>query len=198
MNGNIEQITETEINRVDNGVGNNDDSAKIEIEINRMDNDSGYNVKEIHENYSGRLVEYPSDSNDSDSDASTQERADPEPVSPHPTPGTPASPSPSPTQRRRNEQGEAVLSTFSSRGILYLLQESLRRENSIRQSALQRIIRDAGVFQVSQKLAGYMANQIKTWDQAKQAYNIESNGLAIFSCGAGIVNATDPYEMARL
>ena len=59
-------------------------------------------------------------------------------------------------------------------------------------------IYDINSPKVSQKLAGYMANQIKTWDQAKQVYNIESNGLAIFTCGAGIVNATDPYEMARL
>ena len=51
---------------------------------------------------------------------------------------------------------------------------------------------------VSQKLAGYTANNIKTWAQAKQAYNWETNGLAIFACGAGIINATDPFKMARL
>merc|ERR1711954_215562 len=132
------------------------------------------------------------------------------------------SPPPSPAQRRRNEQGEAILNSFSSRGILYLLGESLRREDSIRQSALQRIMRDAGAFRVrdsiitkwtplhyvkifdinspkvSQKLAGYMANSIKTWAQAKKAYDWEANGLAIFACGAGVVNATDPFEIARL
>merc|ERR1712239_10444 len=59
-------------------------------------------------------------------------------------------------------------------------------------------IYDINSPKVSQKLAGYTANSIKTWAQAKQAYNWESNGLAIFACGAGIVNATDPFEMARL
>ena len=51
---------------------------------------------------------------------------------------------------------------------------------------------------VSQKLAGYTAHSIKTWAQAKQAYNWEANGLAIFACGAGIVNSTDPFEMRRM
>ena len=112
------------------------------------------------------------------------------------------------------------MNTFGSRGILYLLGESLRREETVRQSAMQRIIRDAGVFRVrdsiimkwaplyyvkifdinfpkvSQKLGCYLAKDIKTWAQAKQAYDFESNGLAIFACGAGIVNASDPFEMA--
>ena len=57
---------------------------------------------------------------------------------------------------------------------------------------------DINFSKVSQKLAGYTAHGIKTWAQAKQAYNWEANGLAIFACGAGVVNATDPFEMARL
>ena len=42
-------------------------------------------------------------------------------------------------------------------------------------------------------MAGYMANRVKTWAQAKEAYEMETNGLAIFACGAGVVNATDPF-----
>ena len=57
---------------------------------------------------------------------------------------------------------------------------------------------DKNYLKVSQKMAGYMANGIKTWAQAKKAYEWEANGLAIFACGAGVVNATDPFEMARL
>ena len=105
---------------------------------------------------------------------------------------------------------------------MYLLGESLRREESERQAALQRIIHDAGAFRVrdtipikwaplrymkifdintpkvTQKMAGYMANRVKTWAQAKQLYEMESNGLAIFACGAGKANATDPFEMRRM
>ena len=164
---------------------------------------------------------------DSDSDTDAQERADvragdDSPVSPHLTPGAPASPSPSPEQSRRNAQGEAVLGTFGSRAILYLLGEAMRREDSIRQSALQRVIRDSGAFRVSdsiltswspnhylkiydvnnpkvsQKIAGYMAHNIKTWAQAKEVVQREQNGLAIFACGAGVVNTDDPFEMRRL
>ena len=98
----------------------------------------------------------------------------------------------------------------------------MRREESIRQSALQRIIHDAGAFRVrdpiltkwaplhylkifdvntpkvTQKMAGYMAHRVKTWAQAKEVYERETDGLAIFACGAGVVNATDPFEMARM
>ena len=120
--GNTKHILEIETNRMDNDLENNDNLIEV--------------AKDANDNHSGRLVVYSSDSSDNDDDA---DRATPErPREPSPTYlGTPASPSPSPTQRRRNEQGEAVLSTFSSRGILYLLGESLRRESSIRQSALQ-------------------------------------------------------------
>merc|ERR1711954_465332 len=57
---------------------------------------------------------------------------------------------------------------------------------------------DINFPKASQKLGCYLAGNIKTWTQAKQAYEYESNGLAIFACGAGIVNATDPFEMARM
>merc|ERR1711954_240968 len=207
MDGNTKQIIERETNMIDNDLGYYDDSAKT--------------AKDIDDNHSGRLVEY---STDTDSDASTQERvgARAGDVSPHPAPSTPASPSPSPEQTRRNAQGEAVLGTFGSRAILYLLGEAMRREDSIRQSALQRVIRDAGAFwvsdsiptiwspnyylkiydvnnfKVSQKIAGYMAHNIKTWAQAKEVVEREQNSLAIFACGAGVINTNDPFEMRRL
>merc|ERR1711954_253565 len=207
MDGNTKQIIERETNMIDNDLGYYDDSAKT--------------AKDIDDNHSGRLVEY---STDTDSDASTQERvgARAGDVSPHLTPGTPASPSPSPEQSRRNAQGEAVLGASGSRAILYLLGEALRREESIRQSALQRIIHDAGAFRVSdpiltrwspnhylkiydvktpkvsQKIAGYMAHNVKSWAQAKEVVEREQNGLAIFACGAGVINTDDPFEMRRL
>ena len=59
-------------------------------------------------------------------------------------------------------------------------------------------IYDVNTPKVSQKIAGYMANGIRTWAQAKEVWERESNGLAIFACGAGVVNATDPFEMRRL
>merc|ERR1711954_99523 len=182
MDGNTKQIIERETNMIDNDLGYYDDSAKT--------------AKDIDDNHSGRLVEY---STDSDSDASVQERAGARAgdVSPHLTPGTPASPSPSPEQTRRNAQGEAVLGAFGSRAILYLLGEALRREDSIRQSALQRIIHDAGAFRVSnpiltrwspnhylkiydvnnvkvsQKISEYMAHNIRSWAQAKEVVERE-------------------------
>ena len=76
-------------------------------------------TKDTHDNHSGRLVEY--SGSDSDSDDGVRE------LSPR-TPSTPVLPSPSPEQRRRNQQGEAILNNFGSRSILYLLGESLRRE----------------------------------------------------------------------
>merc|ERR1712081_157066 len=203
--GNIKQIMKTKIHKVDD---NDLKTTDIQTKTTK-DND----------NHSGRLVEYSSDSNSDSENGNDQEGAI---ESPQPAPSTPASPSPSPTQRRRNQQGEAVLNTFGSRGILYLLGESLRREQSIRESAMQRILRDAGVFRVrdtiimkwapiryvkifninlskaSQRVGTYMATNIKTWAQAKQAYDYETNGLAIFATGAGLINADDPYEMGRL
>ena len=106
--------------KVDINVRDNDqDNSEISVKII---NDQEKTSKDTHDNYSGRLVDYPSDS---DGTASTEEG--PRDLSPRPS-SPPTSPSPSPTQRRRNEQGEAVLNSFSSRGILYLLGESLRRE----------------------------------------------------------------------
>ena len=129
------------------------------------------------------------------------------------------SPTPSPTQMRRNQQAEQVLANFGSRSLLALLTESLRREESDRTMALQRVMHNAGVrpsikikwspllcmkifdintHKVSQKMAGYLAYQIRTWAEAKEAYNLESEGLAIFAYAAGAVNATDPFEMRKL
>ena len=103
--GNTKQIIERESNKIDNDLGNYDGLAKI--------------AKDIYDNHSGRLVVYSSDTDTDSDNASVQERAGD--LSPHPAPSTPASPSPSPEQSRRNAQGEAVLNTFGSRGILYLL-----------------------------------------------------------------------------
>ena len=57
---------------------------------------------------------------------------------------------------------------------------------------------DISTHKVSQKMAGYLANNIRTWAEAKEAYNLESEGLAIFACAAGAVNATDPQERRKL
>ena len=97
-----------------------------------LHNKNAYNI------HSGRLVEY------SGTDSETEEAREQSP----PAPSTPASPSPSPEQRRRNQQGETILNNFGSCSILYLLGESLGREESVRQSALQRIMHDAGAFRV--------------------------------------------------
>ena len=66
-----------------------------------------------------------------------------------PSPSVSHSPTPSPTQRRRNQQAEYVLANFGSRSLLALLTESLRREESERSMALQRLIHDAGALRVS-------------------------------------------------
>merc|ERR1711954_229377 len=93
-----------DINMRDNDQDNSDISVKF---IKDQDKTS----KDTHDNYSGRLVDYPSDSDaeaDDGDGAGAEEGArdlSPRPFSP------PASPSPSPTQRRRSEQGEES-STF--------------------------------------------------------------------------------------
>ena len=85
--------------------------------------------------------------------------------------------------------------------------------------ALQRAIHDAGAFRVrtsipvtwnqpkhmkifdintvkvSQKMAGYLANRVRTWEEAKEIYSLETEGLAIFACAARVNNAQDPYQM---
>ena len=207
----------TDTNMKINDPENINNPEKIIKDIYNPDNPVNM-TEDTHDNYSGRLVQYSSDS--SADDSSEGEGAGEQ--SPRAAPSTPASPSLSPEQSRRNAQGEAVLNTFGSRGILYLLGEALRREDSIRQSALQRVMHDAGAFRVSdstltrwspnhylkiydvnnpkvsQKIAGYMAHNIKTWAQAKEVCERETNGLAIFACGAGVVNTHDPFEMRRL
>ena len=91
-----------------------------------------------------------------------------------------------------------------------------------RNAALQRALHDAKVFKVqttilikwnllsykrifdintpkvTQKMAGYLAHQVRTFAQAKQLCEMETEGLAIFSCCAGVVNARAPFEMGRL
>ena len=119
-------------------------------------------------------------------------------------------------------QAEQVLANFGSASLLALLGESLRREQTDRNMALQRALHDAGAFRVrinfpftlnqynyikifdintfkvSQKMAGYLAHKVKTWEDAKRVYNLETEGLAIFACAAGVSNATDPFEMRRM
>ena len=106
-----------------------------------------------------------------------------------------------------------MLANFRSRTILALLGESLRREESERNAALQRALHDAGAFKVqntipikwnplgymkifdintpkvTQKMAGYLAHQVRTWDEAKRLYSMETEGLAIFACAARVMNA---------
>ena len=103
-------------------------------------------------------------------------------------------------------QAEHVLANFGSNSLLALLGESLRREQSDRNMSLQRAIHDARAFpvrtttlitrnqynnikifdintpKVSQKMAGYLAGSIRTWEGAKRVYNLETEGLAIFAC----------------
>ena len=98
----------------------------------------------------------------------------------------------------------------------------MRREESERNAALQRALHDAGAFKVqttipikwnplsyvkifdintpkvTQKMAGYLANQVRTWAEAKHLFEMESEGLAIFACAAGVKNARDPFEMHRM
>ena len=102
-------------------------------------------------------------------------------------------------------QAEQILANFGSASLLALLGESLRREQTDRNMALQRALHDAGAFRVrinfpitlnqynymkifdintfkvSQKMAGYLAHRVKTWEDAKRVYNLESEGLAIFA-----------------
>ena len=59
-------------------------------------------------------------------------------------------------------------------------------------------IYDVNNSKVSQKYAGYMAHSIKTWEQAKKAVEKEQEGLAIFACGAGVINTQDPFEMRKM
>ena len=47
-------------------------------------------------------------------------------------------------------------------------------------------------------MAGYLAGSITTWEGAKRAYNLETEGLAIFACAAGVNNAVDPFEMGKM
>ena len=57
---------------------------------------------------------------------------------------------------------------------------------------------DINLPKVTQKMAGYVAHNVKTWAQAKDLYDKETEGLAIFACCAGVLNARDPYEMRRM
>ena len=95
-------------------------------------------------------------------------------------------------------QAEQVLANFGSASLLALLGESLRREQADRNMALQRALHDAGAFRVSQKMAGYLAHKVGTWEDAKRVYNLKTEGLAIFACAAGVNNATDPFEMRKM
>ena len=104
---------------MDNDPENPDNSVDISVKII---NDQDKTSKETYDNYSGRLVDYPSDSDEADDDDTAGGEGARE-LSPR-APSTPASPSLSPEQSRRNAQGEAVLNTFGSRGILYLLGEA--------------------------------------------------------------------------
>ena len=57
---------------------------------------------------------------------------------------------------------------------------------------------DINALKVSQKMAGYLAHRVRTWEECKQLYNMETEGLAIFACAAGVNNAQDPFQMRRM
>ena len=48
---------------------------------------------------------------------------------------------------------------------------------------------DINTPKVTQKMAGYLAHQVRTWDEAKRLYSMETEGLAIFACAARVMNA---------
>ena len=47
-------------------------------------------------------------------------------------------------------------------------------------------------------MAGYLAHQVRTWAEAKTLYEMETEGLTIFACSAGVMNAQDPFEIGRM
>ena len=48
-------------------------------------------------------------------------------------------------------------------------------------------------------MAGYLAHQVRTFAEAKKLYEIETEGLAGFSCGAGLMNGrTSAREQEKL
>ena len=51
---------------------------------------------------------------------------------------------------------------------------------------------------VTQKMAGYLAGQVRTREEAMHLCNMEARGLKIFACAAGVINATDTFEMNSL
>ena len=58
---------------------------------------------------------------------------------------------------------------------------------------------DINFLQVQQKLAGSLANQVKSVVDAKKLYELEQDGLANFACAAGLLNRdTSAYEMDAL
>ena len=116
-----------------------------------------------------------------------------------------------------------MLDHFTARQLMSLTAERMQCEDCERQAALQRAIMDAGVFKVQttlslnwdiykyikifdtnfvkvqQKLAGYLAHQVKSVADAKKLFQIETDGLANFACAAGLINrGTSAYEMDAL
>ena len=182
---------ETIIPQLTKALNNQNKNENIYISLNNL---------EIYNIDSGRLVDYSGSEPESEGE---QDRAGVSPTRHPSSPPSSGSPSPSPEQRRRNRQAEQVLANFGSASLLALLGESLRREQSDRNMVLQRALHDAGAFRVrvtfpimlnqykymkffdidtskvSQKMAGYLAIKVQTWDDAKLVYKLETEGLAI-------------------
>ena len=100
--------------------------------------------------------------------------------------------------------------------------ERLHREDCERQAALQRATLDAGIvkvqtnpflndcgsanieifdinIKVQQKLAGYLAHQVRSVRDAKKLFDVEVEGIAGFACTAGMINTnTEAFEIDEL
>ena len=111
----------------------------------------------------------------------------------------------------RQAQVAYILGNFNSMELLGLTRDRAHWEGMQRQATFQRVLEDTKVFKVlldlylqlthdpyikiydttdkvTQKLAGHLALDITSLGKAKRLFRIETDGLAGFSCGAGLMN----------
>ena len=115
----------------------------------------------------------------------------------------------------REAQMAHIVGMFNSMELLNMTTRRANWEGEMRQEAYRRLLEDAQVFKVrlahhilvtndpyikiydmsfkvTQRLTGYLALDVTSLDKAERLFRIESEGLAGFSCGAGLMNGRTP------